>query len=409
MPAEERLMTRLLVLAAVLPSLAFAQDRPPDPEVDPKAVNAAIEKGVQWLLQRYPQNRIPDPRHTELVLLTLVHGGLAPDHPLLRDSFNKMLGHPLSQTYNVGLRGLLLEKVNRKFYQGSLAEIAQFFIESQCDNGQWGYTGHPVKPAPTAYAPIITPSRKKAPPGGTQTADDGPPPGREFKLPTPVRGSNKRSGDHSNSQYAVLGLFAASRSAVMVPKETWRDVEKVFESSQNPDGGWGYNNAEVPGMGLVTTDASSGSMTTAALTGLIVSKFYHGKEWKNEPSVKKGIEWLGKAFSVVTNPGGPALWHYYYLYGLERVGTVSGLAEFSGHRWYREGAEFLLKAQNPDGSWKNTSGIQGALSDPVTDTCFAILFLKRATPELKKPKDVATGETRKAEEPAKTPEKKDNP
>ena len=88
-------------------------------------------------------------------------------------------------------------------------------------------------------------------------------------------------------------------AAVVVPKAPWQEVEKWFESKQNPDGGWGYDSAEVPGMGLVTTDASSGSMTTAALTGLIVSKFYQGKDWKNDASVTKGIDWRANSRATI--------------------------------------------------------------------------------------------------------------
>jgi hypothetical protein len=146
-------------------------------------------------------------------------------------------------------------------------------------------------------------------------------------------------------------------------------------------------------------------MTTAALTCLIVSKFYLGKDWKSEASVQKGLDWLGRNFAVNGNPGGPAIWHYYYLYGLERVGVISGQKELGGHRWYKEGAEYLLKAQNADGSWKGADMPGAALTDALSDTCFAILFLKRATPPLQKPKEIATGDTRKKEEPAKPDEK----
>jgi len=384
-------MKRILWLALLTPSLCFAQDKPPDPDVDPKAVNAAIDKGTQWLLNKFAQNRIPDQKYAELVLLTLVHAGLPAEHPILRDNFQKVLDRSLSDTYNAGLRALLLEKVNRKAYQLQLAEIAQFFVENQCDDGQWAYAGRNRKLTPTVYAPVPTVAKKKVVPGATQTMDEGPPPGKEIKLPPPVRAAAKKTGDNSNTQYAVLALFAASRSAVVVPKTPWQEVEKWFESKQNPDGGWGYDSAEVPGAGVVTTDMSSGSMTTAALTALIVSKFYQGKDWKAEASVTRGLDWLGKSFSVTTNPGGPSLWHFYYLYGLERVGTISGLSEFGGHRWYKEGAEYLIKTQAADGSWKSAFPIQQQLTDQVTDTCFAILFLKRATPPLQKPKDIATG------------------
>lgn len=39
--------------------------------------------------------------------------------------------------------------------------------------------------------------------------------------------------------------------------------------------------------------------------------------------------------------------------------------------WYDDGAGWLIEHQTDNGSWRN-----------VTDTCFAILFLKRATAPL---------------------------
>src|SRR5262245_1466780 len=119
-------MNRMLWLALLLPSIAVAgstplatsQDNPP-PEVAPKAVNNAIDKGAQWLLNKFSHNRIPEQKYQEIVLLTLVHAGLPAEHPILRENFQKVLDRPLNETYNAGLRGLLLEKVNRKFYQQS--------------------------------------------------------------------------------------------------------------------------------------------------------------------------------------------------------------------------------------------------------------------------------------------------
>src|SRR5262245_61587783 len=86
--------------------LAASQDNPPPPEVDPKAVNNAIDKGTQWLLNKFSHNRIPEQKYTELVLLTLVHAGLPAEHPILRENFQKVLDRPLNETYNAGLRGL---------------------------------------------------------------------------------------------------------------------------------------------------------------------------------------------------------------------------------------------------------------------------------------------------------------
>ena len=60
--------------------------------------------------------------------------------------------------------------------------------------------------------------------------------------------------------------------------------------------------------------------------------------------------------------------HYYYLYGLERAGMLYGTEKFGNHNWYNEGANFLLSKQGADGKWGNRK-----------NTCFAILFLRKAT------------------------------
>jgi hypothetical protein len=36
--------------------------------------------------------------------------------------------------------------------------------------------------------------------------------------------------------------------------------------------------------------------------------------------IVRALQWLGRHFTLTGNPGSPRrLWHYYYLYGLERV------------------------------------------------------------------------------------------
>ena len=94
--------------------------------------------------------------------------------------------------------------------------------------------------------------------------------------------------------------------------------------------------------------------------------------------------WLARNFSVTANPGksehsDDERWMYFYfMYGLERAGMLFGTETIGKHRWYREGAEYLLKEQSPGGSWNG--GANGLR--PAVDTCFAILFLRRATRNL---------------------------
>ncbi|MCX7702953.1 MAG: hypothetical protein N2234_02465, partial [Planctomycetota bacterium] len=66
------------------------------------------------------------------------------------------------------------------------------------------------------------------------------------------------------------------------------------------------------------------------------------------------------------------------------------------HDWWKEGAEYLLGVQNADGSWPGSEqgGVrQGDTTSPMVNTCFAILFLKKATmPLVKLPEQIYSGE-----------------
>ena len=57
---------------------------------------------------------------------------------------------------------------------------------------------------------------------------------------------------------------------------------------------------------------------------------------------------------------------------------------FGNLDWYPEGATYLLKHQIPDGSWEARVG-DNDFHHSTHDTCFAILFLRRAT------RTIATG------------------
>jgi hypothetical protein len=85
---------------------------------------------------------------------------------------------------------------------------------------------------------------------------------------------------------------------------------------------------------------------------------------------------------------------YYYLYALERAGVLAATETFGLHNWYVEGAEAILSSQRADGSWLAPlpHGDRSEMTNVAWDTCFAILFLKRAT----RPLDVASTDARGA-------------
>jgi hypothetical protein len=68
-------------------------------------------------------------------------------------------------------------------------------------------------------------------------------------------------------------------------------------------------------------------------------------------------------------------WGKYYLYALERMCALADRPAVGTHDWYAEGSDFLVKTQQADGTWEESSGSQSGAA-------FGILFLTRATGKL---------------------------
>ncbi|MGE3854886.1 MAG: hypothetical protein AB7K09_24350 [Planctomycetota bacterium] len=257
----------------------------------------------------------------------------------------------------------------------------------------------------------------------------------------PGQAGDGSSVDNSNTQYAVLGLKAAARMGVhMKDMSLWKAVAEYFLAIQEPTGpaiqrkppavnpadgeyffppqytetqpqdaarGWGYLPEREAG------HPATGAMTTAALAALQLarSELYEAKlldrdkefSDKLDKSISDGMAWLGHYFTVTTNPvaGNNSRygWHYYYLYGLERAGVLCQTEFFGSHPWYPEGAKLICSQQKADGSWDANSSpahpAQNTEGNIIADTCFALLFLKRATLPVNAPpvqKPVITGD-----------------
>jgi hypothetical protein len=206
--------------------------------------------------------------------------------------------------------------------------------------------------------------------------------------------------DNSNTQFATLALWVARRHALPTEQALAR-LDARFRAGQNADGGWGYKlHAGSPGLRGGRSN-STATMTAAGLLGLAVGHGAAGEAAaRPEPAakapakparpvadatkdlvVRNGLLALGTA---VGQPVGdrkargqePALQGggrlYYFLWSLERVAVAYGLQTVGKKDWYTWGSEVLLANQQPDGSWQGAFGRGGA------DTCFALLFLKRA-------------------------------
>ncbi len=188
-------------------------------------------------------------------------------------------------------------------------------------------------------------------------------------------------GDNSNSQYALLGLNAASEVGIPVKPEVWKLARDYWTSAQKRSGGWAYT---------PNSDAESGSMTCAGVSSMVITGLRRfagterlvGDRIENcgsggfDRRVQAGVDWLASRFTVESNPGSPlGIWKFYYLYGLERAGRLSGIRYFGSRDWYREGALELVREQDRlQGFWRGRDNIE---RDPVIATSFALLFLAK--------------------------------
>lgn len=186
--------------------------------------------------------------------------------------------------------------------------------------------------------------------------------------------------DNSNTQFAVLGLRAAMNAGVPVPPVTWIRSLNHWAADQNKDGSWPYRkDKKNPNAG------GTRSMTAAGLYCSLVAKATLKRKdpvtLAGEDPFKKGLEHFKKSYPVYdfgrTLAGGHVHSPYYDLYSLERAMMIAKIDKLGDRDWYRDGALFILANQGLDGEWIDT-----------TDTCFALLFLKRAFV------GVATGDNR---------------
>jgi hypothetical protein len=233
--------------------------------------------------------------------------------------------------------------------------------------------------------------------------------------------------DHSNTQFSLLALKAARRCGIEVQKGVWlRALDHLldeqerrgppagrFEPAPPADGSYGVAQPrevamdQARGWGYGRNSGATGSMTAGCLSSLVICRsellgstvYPQPYDAKVVQATRDGVGWLGLHFTVSENPGPPRapavreVWHFYYLYALERAGVLSGLLLFGRRDWYLEGALFLLDERRDNGSWLGRKALdanpwKGAGPDSATanflDTCFALLFLKRATFKLDK-------------------------
>ncbi|MDF1799026.1 MAG: discoidin domain-containing protein [Planctomycetota bacterium] len=362
--ARHKLLWERLRAPEPKPSLELipftAQPPPPSgPTVQERSrfqpnIDKAIDDGVDFLVRTqlwdgsYTQEATNYPAGaTGLVLYTLLKSKVPEDHPAVQRALAYVLASDPRETYELGtvLMGLAaLAQPHSPEVRAFLQKATDKLLDSQGAKSNDGR-----KEALWAYPHHVD------------------------------------IADLSNSQYAALGLRAAQRAGLDVPDRVWKKLAEAVLRYQeeprkvrDPMAGSGSTTGEllVAGFSYRTNDQPpSASMTTAGLgiLGLCLEGLGEGAgslTRKLRPATRQALGWLTSNFTVRSNPGGGQNWLLYYLYGLERVGALHQVDSFGHHDWYWEGAKQIVGDQAGNGSWS---------SDNVADTCFALLFLGRAT------------------------------
>jgi hypothetical protein len=343
-------------------------------------IQASIDRAVAFLKQHVVTG---ESGQTSLATLALLKAGVSKDSPEVKVALERIAARfetggkfkPGSHwNYDAGVTLMALATADPEKYLAKIQAIADFIISNQGPDGDWDYAA-------------------------------------------------RQTGDTSISQYAILGLWEASRAGARVPARVWDKAAAWHISRQQADGGFSYHPSP-PRQGFPSAGGSTYTMTVAGTASLLVTRLHlFGEGRIREPeesaapakrraskkfglltpattaddelepeipvaraegpytltiranaidaAVTKGHKWLTDRFAI--SPDTP--WKLYYLYGIERLTALAGLTEIAGHDWYAEGAQALVSSQDPMGSWSDNSG-------NVAATSFGTMFLIKATAKM---------------------------
>lgn len=342
-----------VVLAIVLTLVPIVAIKPAaGGEITAEEVKESIHRAVEYLKSQQDKVRGSWPEHagqpggvTALCTLALLNSGVDVKDPVIQRSLSHLrsLDKP-RMVYATSLQTMVFCAAEPDKDRLLIARNAKLLEGMQITNGDrkgcWGYS-----------------------------ATDGP-------------------GDNSNAQFALLALHEAENVGVKVSDQTWRLALSYWLSCQKQDGSWGYFQGQ----------PSTGSMTCAGITSLIIATDRLNKgdaevvdgnvrccgEQKEVESLARAFEWLGRAIKKTTNPAeigvvgdaGTDRRLLYYMYGLERVGRLSGRRFIGAKDWYREGAEYLVRSKQDSLSGYYIGTGHGE-NNPNVGTSLGLLFLAK--------------------------------
>jgi hypothetical protein len=378
-----RALAGLLFAVILVPLLtatnALAQSKAPDKA----AIDKAIAAGVKFLRQLPTRDgtwiyEVEEPEFglgaSLLGGIALLENGVEKNDPWLQNLAKavRAAGGYMQKTYSLGLAVLFLDRLGDD-QDAELVRVLALRIAGGQDRitGGWGYDCKPLNPMQQKQLEEFLKKNR-----GPFKFAKGRPDTRHVRP--------GREADNSNTQFAVLALWVARKRSIPVEfpllLAAWR-----FRATQIKDGGWGY------GRDLSVDPAGTPAMTCSGLLALAIGfgtykehqahqkasgtpetpseGYTQPLDIRGDAAVTAAKAFLAKRLASQDLPGGQP---FYFLWSLERVAMLYGFTDIGGGDWYAFGSDFLVRTQKPDGSWwsKDNGGI--------VDTCFALLFLKKA-------------------------------
>jgi hypothetical protein len=264
-------------------------------------------------------------------------------------------GH--ERSYELTMALLLLAELDPVGYRADIQMAVDFGVKIQLGEGSWGYPHEPF-------------------------------------------------GDTSQTQYVMLGLWAADRAGAKVPPGTMEKGLNWLIKTQQGGGGFMYRPTMPDRKGHPDWYNFRKPLVLAGLgTALIAGdyfKFYVGTGESGEDiglpkALRRVVPKSGRSTSIKpATVGGlakkgdswldgnnsqrkPDDWHYYTMYAAERYFSFKELSEglqVPEPDWYNSGVRELIKNQAPNGAWGLTDVSK---EGPVVSTALAVLFLVRST------------------------------
>ena len=380
---------------------------------DKAAIYEAVKRGVDFLWSQQDRQSGSwggaeggdGPSHfgtTSLACLALLECDVPPSDPrmLKAAEFIRQASatNEMTYTYHISLAILFLDRLGDPGDVPLIESLMVRLLSGQKDNGGWGYRcgGLSTEEARRLASVLKQRSELKT---TTELPKANAPRRTRRDLPQEIQNQldviekqgevqlHNAPDDNSNTQFAVFALWVGRRHGLPVDRALQKILVR-YQTSQGPDGGWGYYGRE--GGGLAFGPGSQPTMTCAGLLGITIAcgnQVANGNKPvtdlpKEVPAVRGALINLGTLIGlpleqkderpemlIQSRNNGRV---FYFLWSLERVAMALDLDRICGKDWYGWGADILLKSQQADGSWRAMYGASGV------DTAFGLLFLRRA-------------------------------